>query len=107
MIYFDYRAQQANLQKSRKRRLIKRQVYSNDNTYTGTEDVDIDTYSTTGTDIGDEEFFDCSDDELDIENGLVNTFLLALFVPLLDFELLCVFRLRSYLSFNLKLMLHV
>ncbi|OXU30880.1 hypothetical protein TSAR_002601 [Trichomalopsis sarcophagae] len=66
----ELRAQQANLQKSRKKRLVKRQVYSNDNTYTGTEDVDIDTYSIAGTDIGDEEFFDCSDDELDIENGL-------------------------------------
>ena len=73
ILMFYFRAQQANLQKNRKRRIAKRQVYSNDNTYTGTEDVDIDTYSTAGTDIGDDEFFDCSDDELAAEdNGLVN-----------------------------------
>ncbi|XP_058801972.1 regulator of microtubule dynamics protein 1-like [Phymastichus coffea] len=66
----ELRAQQANLQKNRsKKRFIRRQVYSNENTYTGTEEVDLDTFSTAGTDIGDDEFFDCSDDEGEIDLG--------------------------------------
>lgn len=70
---FCFRAQQINLQKSRsKKRLIKRQMLSSENTFSGTEEVDIDTYSTAGTDVGDDEFFDCSDDEeegVDVGNG--------------------------------------
>lgn len=53
---------------------MKKQMLSAEDTYTGTEDVDIDTFSTAGTDFGDDEFFDCSDDEIDaieLENGSV------------------------------------
>ncbi|XP_014204189.1 regulator of microtubule dynamics protein 1-like isoform X2 [Copidosoma floridanum] len=65
-------AQQINLQKSRRKKIIRRKIYSDDTASLGTEEVDIDTFSTAGTDIGDDEFFDCSDDEEEIANGEID-----------------------------------
>ncbi|XP_011501077.1 PREDICTED: regulator of microtubule dynamics protein 1-like [Ceratosolen solmsi marchali] len=64
----ELRNQQAHLQKNKQKK-IQRKACSNDNSHSGTDNVDIDTYSITGTDAGDDEFFDCSDDEEDIDNG--------------------------------------
>ncbi|KAL7296348.1 hypothetical protein TKK_0010362 [Trichogramma kaykai] len=73
----ELRAQQILLQqKNRKKRIAKRQIYTEENTLSETDNVDIDTFSyTTGTDFGDDEFFDCSDDEIDpleADNGTTN-----------------------------------
>ncbi|KAJ8672676.1 hypothetical protein QAD02_003936 [Eretmocerus hayati] len=57
----ELRTQQANLQKSRRKRLMKRQIHENNSVRS--EDIDTDTFSTAGTDFGDDEFYDCSDDE--------------------------------------------
>lgn len=47
----------------RKKKLIRKRV-PNDSTYTATDnDTDVDAFSTADTDIGDDEFFDCSDSE--------------------------------------------
>lgn len=41
-----------------------RQTLSEETTYNGTDnETDVDAYSIAGTDIGDDEFFDCSDSE--------------------------------------------
>ncbi|XP_050576377.1 regulator of microtubule dynamics protein 1-like isoform X2 [Bombus affinis] len=50
------------LKQQKKKRKISRKFNSNDNTYTLDNDTDIDVFSTT-TDIGDDEFYDCSDGE--------------------------------------------
>lgn len=56
------RVQQSQLKKKRKAGL--RRHVSNDSTYTVTDnDTDIDAFSTAGTDIADDEFYDCSDSE--------------------------------------------
>ncbi|XP_034190127.2 regulator of microtubule dynamics protein 1 [Osmia lignaria lignaria] len=55
------RLQQSQQKKKRK---ISRKFTSNDSTYTVTDnDTDIDAFSTADTDIGDDEFYDCSDSE--------------------------------------------
>lgn len=55
------RLQQSQQKKKRK---IVRKFTSNDSTYTVTDnDTDIDAFSTADTDIGDDEFYDCSDSE--------------------------------------------
>lgn len=56
-------------QKRKRRSVIAKKKYglnSNDSTYISTEN-DVDTFSTAGTDIGDDEFFDCSDSEAVID----------------------------------------
>ncbi|XP_071858147.1 regulator of microtubule dynamics protein 1 isoform X1 [Bombus fervidus] len=50
------------LKQQKKKRKISRKFNSNDSTYTLDNDTDIDVFSTT-TDIGDDEFYDCSDGE--------------------------------------------
>ncbi|XP_076249727.1 regulator of microtubule dynamics protein 1 [Calliopsis andreniformis] len=53
---------QQNQQK--KKRKFVRKVTSNDSTYSVTDnDTDVDAFSTADTDIGDDEFYDCSDSE--------------------------------------------
>jgi hypothetical protein len=53
--------------------MIRKQAYSKDNSYSGSDNVEVDAYSIAGTDVGDDEFFDCSDYENDeVENGLVH-----------------------------------
>ncbi|XP_014485234.1 PREDICTED: regulator of microtubule dynamics protein 2-like [Dinoponera quadriceps] len=47
----------------RKKKLSRKRV-PNDNTFTATDnDTDMDAFSTAGTDVGNDEFFDCSDSE--------------------------------------------
>lgn len=69
---FLFRLQQ-NQQRKKK---FSRKCVPNDNTYTATDnDTDVDVFSTAGTDIGNDEFFDCSDSEngiSDIETWLVH-----------------------------------
>ncbi|KAK2585789.1 hypothetical protein KPH14_010394 [Odynerus spinipes] len=59
--------QQQNQQKRKRRSTATNKKYlvnSNDSTYVSTEnDIDLDTFSTAGTDFGEDEFFDCSDSE--------------------------------------------
>ncbi|KOX67922.1 Regulator of microtubule dynamics protein 2 [Melipona quadrifasciata] len=50
------------LRQQKKKRKTSRKFNSNDSTYTVDNDTDVDVFSTT-TDIGDDEFYDCSDGE--------------------------------------------
>ncbi|XP_066592495.1 regulator of microtubule dynamics protein 1-like [Prorops nasuta] len=69
-------------QKRKKRKAMRTRSLSNDNTYTATDiETDIDCYSIAGTEIGDDEFFDCSDSDIasgydfrtsNIINGILN-----------------------------------
>lgn len=59
IILFHLRLQ---LKQQKRKRKISRKFNSNDSTYTLDNDTDIDVFSTT-TDIGDDEFYDCSDGE--------------------------------------------
>lgn len=69
------------VQQNQQRRKKKKQFnckHDKDSTYVATDDTDVDVYSTTGTDIGEDEFFDCSDSEngiSDIENRSVYCYL--------------------------------
>ncbi|XP_053992290.1 regulator of microtubule dynamics protein 1-like [Hylaeus volcanicus] len=54
------RLQQSQQKKKRK---ISRRFVSNDSTYTVTDETDTDAFSTADTEIGDDEFYDCSDSE--------------------------------------------
>ncbi|XP_033224980.1 regulator of microtubule dynamics protein 1-like [Belonocnema kinseyi] len=58
------RTQQKQQRNRRKKLLGSRQTVSDATDYTATDnETDIDAYSVAGTDIGDDEFFDCSDSE--------------------------------------------
>lgn len=61
MSYF--RVQQGQ---QRKKKLSRK--HDNDNTLTALTDTDTDGFSTAATDIGDDEFFDCSDSENNISD---------------------------------------
>lgn len=51
-------------QRRKKKRVAGRKHAANDSTYTATDnDTDVDAFSTAGTDIADDEFYDCSDIE--------------------------------------------
>ncbi|XP_076665323.1 regulator of microtubule dynamics protein 1 isoform X2 [Andrena cerasifolii] len=51
-------------QSQKRKRKFSRKLASNDSTYTATDnDTDIEAFSTADTDIGDDEFYDCSDSE--------------------------------------------
>lgn len=68
---------QQNQQRRKKKKQFNRK-YDNDNSLAVTDDTDVDVYSTAGTDIGEDEFFDCSDSEngiSDIENRSVHCIL--------------------------------
>lgn len=67
--------EQQNQQRKKKKKLSRKNVPNDTTTtYTAT-DNDTDAFSTAGTDIGDDEFFDCSDSEngiSDIESRSVH-----------------------------------
>lgn len=72
------RLQQKQQRSRRKKVMGSRQTLSEETTYNGTDnETDVDAYSIAGTDIGDDEFFDCSDSEggagdLDNRAGAMN-----------------------------------
>ena len=70
------RLQQKQQRNKRKKVLASRQTLSDATDYIATDnETDVDAYSTAGTDIGDDEFFDCSDSEEgagDMDNRFVD-----------------------------------
>ncbi|KZC07339.1 PREDICTED: regulator of microtubule dynamics protein 1-like [Dufourea novaeangliae] len=60
-------------QQKRKRK-VSRRFTSNDSTYTATDnETDIDAFSIADTDIGDDEFYDCSDSESTVGENYIRT----------------------------------
>ncbi|XP_012224815.1 regulator of microtubule dynamics protein 1-like [Linepithema humile] len=75
---------QQNQQRRKKKKQLNRKN-DNDNTLAVTDDTDV--YSTAGTDIGEDEFFDCSDSEngiSDIENRTIEATCLGLDLAIFD-----------------------
>lgn len=97
-------------QNQQRKKKFSRKRVPNDNTYTATDnDTDIDAFSTAGTDVGNDEFFDCSDSEngiSDIETRLVYFFIISLiyFILYLNKSCLNVILLKT-LSCRLNLQL--